>query len=683
MGSRMFPHVFAPIRIRGVDFKNRIFLAPPSPNLAGTNNEMSPELIDWMRMFARGGVCTLYLGNSSIDITESKDEAFQLSLYAAPGDTVKFDSIVLNLARYADMCKEYDCHASLEINHNGENTHFETVGHAPYSASSFISAGERAWAAAHNREPIAAIEMTKEKIAETVNKYGDAAAMMKRAGMDIVLVHGGHGNLISQFTSPLYNKRTDEYGGSLENRARFAIEVCDNIRRKCGENFVIEFRISADEIAQEGMHFDETLELIGMLKDHIDIIHVSAGLHSDFNFAYYRNWCQNYLMDRGFNVHYAAKVKERYPDLLVTTVGSITSIEMAEEIIANGWADFVAMCRPLMADPDMPNKYSHDMPEEHRPCLRCDTCTKHLFVPKPIWCAVNPMSGMTDVLPDGVVPKAAVKKKVAVIGGGPGGIQALMTLCERGHDVTLYEKSGRLGGNVIGAAVPLFKVDAKDYLKWLRYQAGKYAKEYGAKILLNTEATKELLDLEGYDAIIIAIGARPLIPRGIPGIDKPHVAWAPDAEEGNAAVGDNIVIVGAGAVGFEAAIDYASMGKNVTIVEMEKKESSQMKLRAANGTAAWKFLEISAEEDIDLQYGRKLAEICDDKVICEDVETGEKVEYPCDTVLLAMGLVPRWDEADKLRHCAPEHDVRLIGDVKSVATISEAVNGAFQAALHI
>ena len=186
----------------------------------------------------------------------------------------------------------------------------------------------------NNREPMPCIEMTKEKIQETVEKFGAAAGRMKRAGMDICLVHGGHGNLISQFTSPLYNHRTDEYGGSLENRARFAIEVCDNIRKKCGENFVIEFRISADEIADEGMHFDETLELIGMLKDHIDIIHVSAGLHSDFNFAYYRNWCQNYLMDRGFNVHYAAKVKERYPDLLVTTVGSITSIEMAEEIIA-------------------------------------------------------------------------------------------------------------------------------------------------------------------------------------------------------------------------------------------------------------------------------------------------------------------------------------------------------------
>ncbi|MBR2738679.1 MAG: FAD-dependent oxidoreductase [Lachnospiraceae bacterium] len=685
MGSKMFPHVFQPIRIRGIDFKNRIVLAPPSPNLAGTNGEVTPQLVNWMRMFARGGVCTLYLGNSSIDITESKDEAFQLNLRAEPGDTVKFDSIVLNLARYADMCKEYDCHASLEINHNGENTHFETVGHAPYSASSFISAGERAWAAAHGRDPIPSIEMTKEKIDETVNKFGDAAAMMKRAGMDICLVHGGHGNLISQFTSPLYNHRTDEYGGSLENRARFAIEVCDNIRQKCGEDFVIEFRISADEIAEEGMHFDETLELIGMLKDHIDIIHVSAGLHSDFQMKYMRNWCQNFMMERGFNVHYAAKVKERYPDLLVTTVGSIQNLELAEEILANGWADFVAMCRGLMADPDMPNKYSHDMPEEHRPCLRCDKCMGHLFVPKPIWCAINPISAMTDLLKDGEVPKAKVKKKCAVVGGGPGGVQALMTLCERGHDVTLYEKTGQIGGNVIDAAIPDFKVDMKDYCKWLQYQADKYAKEYGAKILLNTKATKEMLDAENYDAVIIAIGADPVIPKSIPGIDKDIVAYAPDAEAGRVPCeGNNIVVIGAGSIGMEAAVDYALQGRHVEVVEMMSYEEAFWKLRGSAGNSAREMYEnIIPEKDVVLHNRTKLVEVKDHSVVCENMDTGEQFEINCDKVLLGMGQVAKTAEADEFRHCAPEHDVHLIGDCVKAATISEAVNGAFQKCLHI
>ena len=669
MGSK-FKHVFQPIRIRGVDFKNRIILAPPSPNLASEDGLVTKDFVNWFRMFARGGATTLYVGNCSIDITECKDEAYQLDL--------NDDRCILPLTWYADMCKEYGCHASLEINHNGENTVFETVGHAPYSSSSFISDSERARASLLGRDPIPSIEMTHEKIAETVEKYAMAAYRMKQAGMDIVLVHGGHGNLISQFTSSLYNKRTDEYGGSTENRARFAIEVCEAIRKKCGENFVIEMRISADEIAEEGMRLKETLELIGFLKPHIDIAHISAGLHSDFNYKYLRNWMQNFMMDRGFNVHYARKVKEAHPDLLVTTVGSIVSIEMAEEIISNGWADFVAMCRPLMADPEMPRKYASNRPEDRRPCLRCDACTGHLFVPKPIYCAVNPMSFMTRDLTDGLVPQARVKKKVAVVGGGPAGITALTTLLDRGHDVTLYEKTGELGGNVIGAAAPPFKIDCQDYLKWLVRQAETST----AKVLLNTEATKDVLDKENYDALIIAVGAEPAIP-DIPGVKKPHVSWAVDAELGKTTVGKKIVVIGAGTVGLEAAIEFRREGKDVLVLELLDKEAADNALRMSAKTAAREFPIILDAEKIPVHYGINVKEIHDDKVTGVDSATGKAVEFQADTVLLAIGMKPLWDVAETLRRCAPETEVRIVGDAHEVGSICTAVNGAFQAALHI
>ena len=666
-----YEHVFSPITIRGIDFKNRITLAPPSPNLASPDGLVTKEFVEWFRMFARGGVCTLYVGNCSIDITECKDEAFQLDL--------SDDRCILPLTWYADMCKEYGCHASFEINHNGENTAFETVGHAPFSSSPNISSSERTRAERLGRDPIPAIEMTHEKIAETVEKYANAAARMKRAGMDICLVHGGHGNLISQFTSPLYNHRRDEYGGSTENRARFAIEVCDAIRRKCGEDFVIEFRMSADEIAEEGMHFDETLKLIDILQDHIDIVHMSAGLHSDFNFQYYRNWCQNFFMDRCFNVHYARDVKAAFPNLLVTTVGSITSLDYAEEIISKGWADFVAMCRPLMADPDMPRKYAENRPEDRRPCLRCDSCTKHLMVPKPIFCAVNPISGMTAYLQDGQVPKATVKKKVAVVGGGPAGIQALMTLCDRGHDVTLYEKSDVLGGNVITAALPPFKIDMKDYLAWLQRQPAKYP----AKVLMNTEATKELLDEENYDAIVIACGSRPIIPGSIPGIHLPHVAWAPDAEQGKIPVGKQVVVVGSGAVGLEAAIEYADQGCRVTVIDMDTQENAMDKLHKGSATAVAEFMKLIAEKQIPLYYETKLKEITPERVVAQNVRNGEDVSFEADTVLLAMGMLPLKDKVNELRHCAPETNVYLVGDCNKVATICEAVNDAFRISLRI
>lgn len=676
--SSKYSHVFEPIRIRGVDFKNRIFLAPATPVLSTADGLVTPELVNWMRMFARGGATTLYLGNCSVDLSENKDQGYQLDLGR--------DDAVRELARYADMCKEYDCHASLEINHAGEGIGFETFGRPAYSSSSFISSDEEIRARMLGRDPIPCDEMSKEKIKDVIRMFADAAYRMKRAGMDIVMVHGGHGNLISQFTSPKFNKRTDEYGGSTENRARFAIELCDAIREKCGENFVIEYRCSGDEEDPEGMHIDETIKLAGLLKGHIDILHVSAGLHS-LPFGkdeYYRNWCQNTLMPRCFNVHYARDIKEAHPDLLVNTVGSITSIDYAEEIISRGWADFVSMCRPLHADPDMPRKYAENRPEERIPCLRCDTCSKHIMVPKMIYCAVNPMCGMTDVLRDGVVPKAEKKKKVAVVGGGPGGIYAMMTLCMRGHDVTLYEASGEFGGMIVKAASPSYKLDMKDYLAWLVTRPAKYEKEYGAKILLNTKATKEMLDAENYDAVIIAIGADPVTPK-VPGTDLPNVAWAPDAEEGCIEVGDKIVIVGGSTNGIESAFEFALRGKKVEIIEMNDEAGlSRQWMMKSSGSQAREFkLKLSNEPNIHINYRSALKEILPDGVVYENMDTGEVRTLSSDSVLLACGMRAKLEEAASLRHCAPETDVFVIGDAKEARTLAEATNEAFRICLHI
>jgi 2,4-dienoyl-CoA reductase-like NADH-dependent reductase (Old Yellow Enzyme family) len=497
MGSR-YEHVFAPLQIRGVDFKNRLELAPPSPNLADREGKVTTEFVDFFRAFARGGVAVIHVGNSVVDKREACDEERQLDLGS--------DDCILPLTRFAEMCHGFGALASLEINHNGKDSHYDKTGHPAYSCSSFISTMERFRAGLAGREPIPTIEMDHAKIKETVEKYALAAHRCKRAGFKMSMIHGGHGNLISQFASWLYNKRTDEYGGSLENRARFAIEVLDRVRELCGEDFVIEYRISADEIHPDGMHFDETLRFIELIQDKVDILHVSAGLHGEFQ--YMRNWWQNYLMDREYNVHYAAAIKKAFPKLVVCTVGSIMNIARAEEIIASGQADMVAMCRPLLADPEMPRKYALGREDDHRPCLRCQYCGFRLIVPAVINCAVNPYLGNETEFPAGRVPKAEVKKRVAVVGGGPAGLQALLTLCERGHDVTLYEKSDRLGGHLQpGSALP-FKQDVRDYLDYLLRQARKAP----ARILLHTEATKELLEAEAYDALIIAVGSEPLVP---------------------------------------------------------------------------------------------------------------------------------------------------------------------------
>ena len=665
MGSK-YEHVYEPIRIRGVDFKNRLEMAPPSPNLADREGRVTTEFVNLFRSFARGGAAVIHVGNSVVDIREACDEERQLDLGS--------DACILPLTRFVEMCHGFGTLASLEINHNGKDSDPDKTGRPAFSPSSIIPSSEIWRSKAHGREPIPTVEMDHKKIEETVELYAKAAFRCKRAGFKMCMIHGGHGNLISQFGSLLYNKRRDDYGGSLENRARFAIEVLDRVRRLCGEDFVIEFRISADEIHPDGMHFKETLKFIELIQDKVDILHVSAGLHGEFE--YMRNWWQNYLMERMYNVHYAADIKKAFPDLLVCTVGSIMNVRQAEDIIASGKADFVAMCRPLLADPEMPRKFALGHEEDHRPCLRCQYCGHRLIIPAVINCAVNPFLGNETEFPEGKVPKADVKKRVGVVGGGSAGIQALLTLCERGHDVTLYEMSDRLGGNVIHGSVLPFKQDVKDYLDYLVRQAHKAP----ARILFNTEATKGLLDAEDYDALIIAVGSTPIIPP-IPGIDKPHVHWAPKADTGSVEVGDKTVIVGAGSVGIESAIGLKKKGKDVTVVEMAP-DMSHLSV-SAGGAAAMELNVLIKELDIPVYLNCRLEEITDNAVVCRNSQTNELVEFPAETVLLALGMSARQETADALRRSAPETEVFVVGDASEVGTIATAVMSAFRAAAYI
>ena len=660
-----YPHVFAPIRIRGVEFKNRIELAPPSLNLASLDSRVTTEFVDLNRSIAHGGAAILNVGNVMVDIHEAADEERQLELSS--------DECILPLSRFSEMCEGFGAHACLEINHIGQDSNVNKTGMPPFSASSYYAQRQLDHAKQLGREPVKTVEMTKEKIKETVEKYAMGAFRAQKAGMKMCMIHGGHGNLISQFSSPLYNFRTDEYGGSLENRARFCIEILDRTRELCGENFVIEFRISADEIQEGGMHFEETLEFIKLIKDKIDILHVSAGLHGDF--AYFRYWYQNYMMPREFNVHFAEKVKKAFPNLLVNTVGSIMSIDRAEEIIATGKADFVSMCRPLLADPEMPRKYAEGREDERRPCLRCQYCGARL-AGKVINCAVNPFLSNEGEFPLGKVAKAEVKKKVAVVGGGPAGIVAADVLCQRGHDVTLYEKSGRLGGALFYAALPDFKQDVADYVKYLK----RLAATCGARILLNTEATRDVLDAENYDAVIVAIGAKPVVP-SVSGIDKPHVHWAPHAEAHEVPCGDNVVIIGAGAVGIEAAIDLKREGKNVTVIERRDDFGSLM---ASASGGFDDLMQLIRELEIPVELATQLEAVEDDGIVCTDMKNGAEKRLAVDTVLLAIGVAPDYDEADALRQSCSPTSVFVIGDCHHVGdNIANATMSALKTAAYI
>lgn len=381
------------------------------------------------------------------------------------------------------------------------------------------------------------------------------------------------------------------------------------------------------------------------------------------------------MMERMYNVHYAADVKKAFPNLKVATVGSIMNIQMAEEIIASGKADFVAMCRPLLADPEMPRKYALGMEDDHRPCLRCQYCGKRLMIPAVINCAVNPYLGNEREFPDGKVKKAEIKKKVAVIGGGPAGVVAMLTLIDRGHDVTLYEMTDKIGGLIVPGSVHPFKQDFRDYLSYLQCQT----KKAKAKVLLNTEATKEVLDRENYDAIIIAVGSRPIVPN-LPGIKKGHVHWAPDACTGKVKINGKVVIIGAGAVGVECAIDLKQHGNDVSLIEMAPNLDH---LSGSASGAAYELQELIKELKIPVHLNSRLDEVKDKSIMCTNLKTNERVEFDADTVLLAIGMSSKHDVADALRHSAPETEVFVVGDAIKPGLVGPAVMSAFKAAAYI
>ena len=621
---------------------------------------MTTEHINYFRAAARGGAAVISLGNCSVDIAKAQDEPRQVG--------VDNDDYLIGLGRFNDMCERYGALGSLEINHSGLDAVWE-YNHVPaMGPSAQTTHRELMRAAAANRKPNRAVEMTVEQIHEIEKMYIDAAFRCKSAGMKMCLIHGGHANLMGQFSSPLYNRRNDEYGGSLENRARFAINILDGVRKKCGEDFVIEFRVSADEMHPDGMHFEETKAYVKMLEDKIDIVNVSCGLHTDVRYFHY--WFPNMYMPRMNNVLYAAELK-KILKCKVTAVSGITHLDNAEKIIAEGMADFCAMARPLMADPDMPRKYAMNKPEERVPCTRCGYCSRRVGSIHTVACGVNPKLGREDELEDGLVRRARVKKTVAVVGAGPGGMQAVLTLLERGHDAVLFEKNDAVGGNLAAAAAMELKQDMKDYYKYIC----RAVMNSGADIRLGTEATAETIKELNPDALIIAVGAKPYMPN-VPGIDLPHVRWAADADMDKCEVGENIAIIGGGALGLESAYTQSVCGKKVRVLE----------LMPTLGTAALEqseLLPILEKNGVKILTGRRLISIRPGKIVCVALGLGEIEEYHCDTVLISAGLVSRKQEVEAMRRLLPETEVYIIGDARKPRSLGDAVHDGFNAAINI
>ncbi len=646
MSEFKYPHLFEPIKLGGTLFRNRLFASPTGYQDIKNDGILTDGAAAYYERKAMGGVASVTTCEGIVDGELGKGGDYHVCL--------DNPFTLHSLARVAYAIKRHGAVASQELQHTGmyANRNLSIWGGASkgiaYGPVEFELDGRHI------------LPMTEEIIERTIIKFADAAAFAKQCGFGMVTIHAGHGWLLHQFLSPDLNKRTDKWGGSsIENRARITVAICDAIRKKVGPHFPIEIRISGSECYKGGYDIDEGVAFAKLLDGHVNLIHVSAGSH-EVEEVFAVTHPSMFLPD-GCNVRFAAEIK-KHVKTPVATVGALGDPDLMEEIVASGQADVVEMARALIADPDLPLKIRTGRTSEIRKCMRCLACFSSELDNGQDYCAINPEAGR-DLEMKYEIPKAVASKKILIAGGGIAGMQAALTCYERGHDVILCEKSGRLGGTLRCEEKVPFKKNLDYYLD---YQS-KAIEKAGIDLRLNTEVTPDMAKSIDADVIISAMGARPVKPR-IQGIDGKNVLPAEDVYINPEKTGKKVAILGGGLVGIELGIYLAMLGKNVTVIEMLDRISDGGNVLHVLG------LKVQIKKyAIDLNLNTKAKEIMDKGVLCETAD-GEKF-FEADTVIYAVGQHPLQDEASALRFCAPEF--YQIGDCVSPLNITNATSTAF------
>ena len=507
-----------------------------------------------------------------------------------------------------------------------------------------------------------------EEVRNIIAAYAFQARRAREAGFDMILIHGGHGNVPAQFFAPYINHRTDEYGGSAEKRSRFALEMLDAVRDAVGGSMAIEYRISAEEVLPGTTTLEETLDFAERIQDRIDLLHVSRGLLEEEATLPVLN--SPAYVPRGTNVPFARRFRERLHVPVNVVCGM--DLDTAEKAILAGDIDAAAMIRTALADPCFVTLAKQDRADMIRPCVRCNTCinsthTKH----EPVRCAVNPLAGQ-ESLYDVTVP-AKEPKNVVIVGGGPAGLEAARTAAKRGHTVTLLEKSGRLGGTLHLAAAAECKTDMRRYLDWSIRTVQEDAR---IRVMLDTEASPELLKSLKPDAILLAVGAKPIIPR-LPTLPEKAV-WVGELEGRPEQAGQRTVIAGAGFTGLEMALDLAQHGREVTVVDLLPEEKI-----GADGVAISMIWVKQTLRDLGVRFlcQVRLEDATAEGAVVSHAD-GRRETLPCDTLVLSLGVRPDRSLSEAVQGLAPV--VREIGDCSgSGGTLLKAVSGGFAAAMEL
>ena len=670
-----YPNLLSPIQIGKHLYRNRIEAAPTIFSSLALVPFLSDRVLRMVEDRARGGCASVVNGEIPVNFDDSLRP-----IVAGEGRMI---NIVVDFKDHASAAfgvfqknagaiKRHGAVAIAELSHFGIEKPLLADGIQPLGPVAYTRP---------DGTPVRAFDATT--MAKVQNDFAEAAAFMQAAGFDGVFVHCGHGWLIGQFLSGRNNTRTDEYGGSIANRSRFPLAIIAAIRERCGKDFLIEIRLSGQENLPGGTTIEETVGFCKLLEGTglVDLIHISAG-------HYYSparsNEFSTIFRPHALNADYAAAVK-RAVTIPVAVVGGITTPEDAERIIAEGKADIVSMGRQMIADPAFAGKAAQGRADEIRGCLRCCVCYpgpsgEHQTDPAGVHfpglgsCTVNPYSVNSfshhKVLPEDM-PAPAAARRVLVVGGGPGGMQAAIDAADRGHRVTLVDGADRLGGTLRLTDTDSCKQDLFRFKELLVREVSRRDIE----VRLGTLATPGLVRELRPEALILALGAEPIVPP-IPGIGTAVKAFdtyfLPDA-----AIGHRVVMVGGGLVGCEAGLELVHKGHEVVLVEMGERLVPDF-----IGIHRTALLDRMDEVGITSHVRTTCLEIRADGVRVAGAD-GAETFLPADTVVIALGFKARTREARALREAAGDIPVFEIGDCVRAAKVGEAVAEGYSAAMSI
>lgn len=644
-----YRHVFTPLKLRGVTLKNRLGFAPMVCNQCTIDGTVTDAMVEFISMQARCGAAYVTIGDTQVD--DELGGAFMATMNIARHSSIPGMIRLQEAARYNGAV------LSVELNHSGRGAKDHLIS-GPAIAPSAVCLPR----CSQNVRP-----MDREDLDRVKDKFVRAARHAVQAGFPMVMIHAAHNNLLGQFLSPLSNLRTDEYGGSPENRRRYPLEVIRAVREAVGEQVAIELRVSGTEMTPGGLELEESLQFMEAAQEYVDLIHVSRGI-------VYNDACiytlPTFLREPLLNLELArqAKARLRVP---VATVGNFRTLDDAEAVLASGAADVICMARAWLTDHQMMEKCLENRHADIRPCLRCHRgCIDNSSRGKAIHCSVNPELGFEQDIR--ALPSPAASRRVLIAGGGPAGITAATTLVARGHQVILCEQSDCLGGLLLDAAAPDCKEYMKKYLAWLI----RSAEQSGAEIRLNTPVTMALVEELAPDAVIVATGSDYLRPN-IPGIDLPHVMMLHDAEQGIRQPGNRVLICGGGSAGLECALSLRRRGHSVVVADLLPEEQFAAGMPYL---PRLDLLQSLKREGVTLLPEHRILRFTPEGAVLSSPE-GETL-LSADSCVIAMGVRPRRELLEQLQTRYAQ-GVIPVGDCEGGTNLYDATHTAFFGALRV